>query len=37
MDILTENKKMAGGGGGVIIHIIDTGVNLVMEDSTWLT
>jgi hypothetical protein len=29
MDILSANKSMAGGGGGVIIHVIDTGVNPV--------
>ena len=31
MDILSANKSMAGGGAGVIIHIIDTGVNPVPE------
>jgi hypothetical protein len=31
MDILSANKAMSGGGSGVIIHIIDTGVNPIPE------
>jgi hypothetical protein len=31
MDILSANKSMAGAVGGVIIHVIDTGVNPIPE------
>lgn len=37
MDILAANKNMAGGGSGVVIHVIDTGVNPVSELAGVLT
>lgn len=37
MDILSLNKKMAGGGSGVIVHIIDTGINPIPELAGVLT
>ena len=37
MDILSRNKKMAGGGSGVILHIVDSGVNPIPELAGVLT